>query len=175
MLTAKNETTVFKIWFSKIFFKHQFHHWLLRFIQKWNFVSVQTNFVGGPLYFRNVMLSNFFWIIGVSRFFNFFLSHTRRGAILCFRMFRVSKNFMPKRGISRLCFEKLLSHSTEKIRRWTLLSVTKWYPKNSWQRGGREYHNFSSKIFCLTVLKNFVGESFIVSLISGIENVWDKS
>ena len=29
-------------------------------------------------------------------------------------MFLVSKNFMPKRGISRLCIKKLLSHSTEK-------------------------------------------------------------
>ena len=32
----------------------------------------------------------------------------------------------------------------------------------------RGYHNFPSKIFCLTVPKNFVGEPFSVSLISGI-------
>ena len=31
------------------------------------------------------------------------------------------------------------------------------------------YHDFPLKIFCLTVPKNFVGESFSVSLISGIE------
>ena len=133
----------------------------------------------GTLVFQKCNGVDFFLIIGVPQFCRVFLSHTaknsRRGALLCFRMLRVSKHFMPKRGISRLCFEKLLSHSTEKLRRWTLLSVTKWYPKNSWQRGGREYHNFSSKIFCLTVLRNFVGESFVVSLISGIENVWDKS
>ena len=35
--------------------------------------------------------------------------------------------------------------------------------------GRREYHDFLSKIFCLTVPKNFVGETFSVSLISGIE------
>ena len=33
-----------------------------------------------------------------------------------------------------------------------------------------EYEDFSSKVFCLTVLKSFVGEPFRVSLISGTEN-----
>ena len=33
----------------------------------------------------------------------------------------------------------------------------------------REVSRFPSKIFCLTVPKNFVGEPFRVSLISGIE------
>ena len=37
------------------------------------------------------------------------------------------------------------------------------------KRGGK-YHNFPSKFFCLTVPKFFVGEHFIVSLLSGIEN-----
>ena len=35
--------------------------------------------------------------------------------------------------------------------------------------GGREYNDFLSKVFCLLVPKNFVGEPFSVSLISGIE------
>ena len=35
--------------------------------------------------------------------------------------------------------------------------------------GGGEYQELPSKNFCLTVPKNFVRESFIVSLISGIE------
>ena len=39
------------------------------------------------------------------------------------------------------------------------------------KRGG-EYQDFPSKIFCLTVPKNFVGESFTVAIISGIEKVW---
>ena len=37
--------------------------------------------------------------------------------------------------------------------------------------GGGEYQNFPSKIFCLTVPKNFVGEPFSVSLISGIGKI----
>ena len=37
------------------------------------------------------------------------------------------------------------------------------------KRGG-EYQDFPSKIFCLTWPKSFVGESFTVALISGIEN-----
>ena len=32
-----------------------------------------------------------------------------------------------------------------------------------------EYQDFPSKIFCLTIPKNFVGESFSVSLISGFK------
>ena len=37
------------------------------------------------------------------------------------------------------------------------------------KRGGGEYQDFPSKGFCLTVPKIFVGESFSVSSISGIE------
>ena len=33
-------------------------------------------------------------------------------------------------------------------------------------------HDFSFKIFCLTVPRNFVGEPFSVSLTSGTEKVW---
>ena len=33
-------------------------------------------------------------------------------------------------------------------------------------------HDFASKLICLTVPKNFVGEPFSLSLISGIEKVW---
>ena len=51
---------------------------------------------------------------GASRFFvEIVLSHStqtfRRGTLLCFRKFRVSKNFMPKRGTSRFSIEKLFS------------------------------------------------------------------
>ena len=35
-----------------------------------------------------------------------------------------------------------------------------------------EFQDFQSKIFCLTVPKISVGESFTVALISGIEKVW---
>ena len=33
-------------------------------------------------------------------------------------------------------------------------------------------HDFASKLICLTVPKNFVGEPFSLSLVSGIEKVW---
>ena len=36
------------------------------------------------------------------------------------------------------------------------------------------YHDFPLKIFCLTVPKNFVGEPFSVSLISGIEKFYTR-
>ena len=35
-----------------------------------------------------------------------------------------------------------------------------------------KYQHFPSKIFCLTVPKNAVGEPFSLSLISGVEKVW---
>ena len=35
-----------------------------------------------------------------------------------------------------------------------------------------EYHNFPSKFLCFTVPEIFVGEPFIVSLISGIESFY---
>ena len=57
------------------------------------------------------------------------------------------------------------------IRRGALLCcVSEKFRKREWlwiRRG--EYEDFPSIVFCLTVLKNFVGEPFRVSLISGIE------
>ena len=50
-----------------------------------------------------------------------------------------------------LCFRKI--SGSEKV--------------NESERG--EYQDFPSKIFCLTVPKNLVRESFIVSLISGMQ------
>ena len=38
--------------------------------------------------------------------------------------------------------------------------------------GGGEYQNYPSKIFCLTVAKNFVGQPFSVSLIYAIEKFY---
>ena len=40
-----------------------------------------------------------------------------------------------------------------------------------WIRGG-EYQDFASKVFCLTVMKNFIGEPFSVSLSAGTEKLW---
>ena len=101
-----------------------------------------------------------------------------RGTLLCFRKFRLSKNFMPKIEISPFSIENFLSHSTEKLGRGALLCFTNFLvSKKIWIRGeggGREYHDFLPKIFCPKVPKFFVGESFSVSLISGIENFMDK-
>ena len=60
----------------------------------------------------------------VEKFPSLSVEKFRRGTRLCFRKFRVSKNFMPKRGISRFSTENF-SHSTEKFRRGTLLCFTK--------------------------------------------------
>ena len=48
-----------------------------------------------------------------------------------------------------------------------------WYRKSFWIRGG-EYQDFPSKIFCLTVPKNFVVETFcaVFQKISGSEKVY---
>ena len=48
--------------------------------------------------------------------------------------------------------------------------IEKFYVKEG--GGGREYHDFLSKFFCLTVPKNFVGEHFSVSIISCIERFY---
>ena len=95
-----------------------------------DFVSLSTEkFPRRTLVIQKCYGVEFFFIIGVPRFCRFFSSHTaekvRRGALLCFRMFRVSKNLKTERGISRLCIEKNLSHSAEKIRRRTFLCLTK--------------------------------------------------
>ena len=44
--------------------------------------------------------------------------------------------------------------------------------KKFFDKRGGEYQDFVWKKFCLTLLKNFVGEPFSVSLISSIEKVW---
>ena len=84
-------------------------------------------------------------------------------------------------GIEKCCasecyitifYQNFLSHSTETFRRGTLLccvSENFGYRKMLCFRG--LYHNFPSKIFCLTVPKNAVGEPFSLSLLSGMEKV----
>ncbi len=69
--------------------------------------------------------------------------------------FRVSRNFMPKKGISRkVSIEYLLSNSSEKRRSGTPLSFTKLVVSKKYmdkRDGGRrivrEYHGFLSKDF----------------------------
>ena len=60
--------------------------------------------------------------------------------------------------------------SAEKFCRGTFLCFRKSLEsKNNRDKRRGGYHDFLSKLFCLTVPKNFVWESFSVSLISGIE------
>ena len=73
-------------------------------------------------------------------------------------------------GKSRFSVEKIFSHSAEKFRRATLLcSVSEIFRrgKSLWIKGGGN-QEFASKKFSLPVPKNFAGESFTASLISGI-------
>ena len=115
---------------------------------------------------------------GISRFsIENSLSHSteklRRGTLLSFTKFLVSKKFMDKRGggVSRFSVKNFLSHSAEKFRRGTLQCVTDFgYRKVLCFRGLCQ--DFPSKVFCLTVPKNFVGELFSVSLISGTEKIY---
>ena len=69
------------------------------------------------------------------------------------------------RGLCQDFLSKLfLSHSTEKLRRRTLLCFTKFLVlKNVRDERGGEYHDFLSKLFCFTVPKHVVEEPFCVS------------
>ena len=64
-----------------------------------------------------------------------------------------------------------MSYSTKKLHSGTPPCLTKIPVSKSFmdKSGGKEYHNFPSKLFCLTLPRILVGEPFSVSLISGIE------
>ena len=77
--------------------------------------------------------------------------------MLCFRSFLVAKNFLDKKvggGLSKLFVEFLV--------------VKKFMEK----KGEWEYRKFPSKIFCLKVPKSLVGDTFSLSLFSGIEKFY---
>ena len=66
--------------------------------------------------------------------------------------------------MSRFSVEIVLSHNTRKLRRGTLLCFTNiLVSKNVRDKRGGGYHDFLSKLFCLTVPNHFVEESFCVS------------
>ena len=72
--------------------------------------------------------------------------------------------------VLRFSVHTFLSHSTEKLRRGSLPCSRKiMRSKTVRHKRGGEYQYFPSKLFCFTVPKIFVGESFSVSLISGIK------
>ena len=145
--TVWNKTTVLNLAF-KSFSKQKFQHWFLYFIQQ--------------------VITIFRWESFVSIAWKI-----RKRTLLCFRKFRLSKNFKSKREISWFPIEQLLSHSIKEVRTWTLLFLRKsLVPKFLWIRRGKGVSPFSVENFCLTLPKNFVGESFIVSLFSGTESVF---
>ena len=94
--------------------------------------------------------------------------------MLCFRKNRVAKKFLDKReGKYQDFLRKFLSHSAGKSRRGTLYSFIFFgCRKGLGERVGGEYQYFTSKISFLTVTKNFVGQTFKVSLIAGIKKIY---
>ena len=100
-------------------------------------------------------------------------------SVPCFRNIPVAKKFIDKRvegggwGISRLYIEIFLPHSAKKFRRGILYCCNNFgYRKILDKRGGGSIKFFRGKIFCITVPKVSVGETFSVALISGIEKFW---
>ena len=81
---------------------------------------------------------------------------------------------MPMRGIARFSIENLLSHSTEKLCRGTLLCFTKFLvSKKFMDKRAGGVSRFSVENFLSHSAEKFRrGESKSVSLISGIEKVW---
>ena len=78
---------------------------------------------------------------------------------------------MTEGGVSRFSVEKNSSDSAENFRGWResfRVSFISGIDK-VWIRGGKQYQDFLSKFFCLTVPKKFVSEPFRVSLNSGME------
>ena len=93
--------------------------------------------------------------------------------MLCFRKILVAKKFMGKREreVSRFSFREILSHSVEKCRKGILYSFINFgYRTILCFRGLCD--DFPSKIFCLVVQNDFVGQTFRFSLISGIEQFY---
>ena len=106
------------------------------------------------------------------------LSHSakdfRRGTLLCFRTFPVSKSFMLNTGILRFSIENLLPHCTKKHRRGSFLCFTSFLVLETLMHkmggGAKDYHDFLSSLFVPQCQKN-VGELFGVSLVLGIEKI----
>ena len=86
----------------------------------------------------------------------------------------VSENFWNRKmlrirergGASRLSVEILLSYSTENLRRGNLCFRKLLVSKNVKDKRERGHHDFPSKLCCLTVPKNFAGETCVS------ENFW---
>ena len=104
-----------------------------------------------------------------------FLSHSgkklRGGALLCFRKFLVWRKLWMRGGVSRFSVRNFLTNSAEKHREGTLLCFRNFGVSKKFMHN-RGYHKFPSKIFCLTVPKNFVGIPSMFQKIWGIEKFY---
>ena len=80
---------------------------------------------------------------------------------------------MLQRVMSRFSIENFLSHSAENFRWGALRCFRKFLVWKNYE-SEEGYHVFPSKIFCLTVPKNLVGEPFcaVLQKISGSEKVY---
>ena len=65
-------------------------------------------------------------------------------------------------GVSRYSVEIFLSHSAENLRRDYFIVALISGTEKFWRRGGREYQEFTSKNFCLTVPKISVGNTLLL-------------
>ena len=148
------------------------------------------NFVGESFSVSLISGIEKFWIRGgreyrdfPSKIFYLTVPKIFVGELFCaVSKFTVGKKFMDKRGgggggggVSRFSVENFLSHSAENFRRGILhCCINFGYRKGLDKRGGGP-QDFPSKIFCLTVPKNFVQEPFSVSLTRVSKTVKDKS
>ena len=75
--------------------------------------------------------------------------------------------------VSRVPLEKFVSHSAEKPRRGNLQFFRKFLLSKKVRDRRRGYQDCPSRTFCLSIPKNFVREPFSVSLISGVETLYN--
>ena len=89
--------------------------------------------------------------------------------MLCSRKYLILKKVWRRGGggEQRFSAEIYLSHRAENFRRGTLLCFTEFLVSKKFLEKRGQYQEFSSKIFCLTLPGNFVGEPFSVSLFLG--------
>ena len=142
-------------WYRKFWKIRGGYHYLA---SKIFFLTVPENFVKEQLCVsKNFWYRKFLCRRGGTRFcVGNFLSHStkkfRRGALLCQK---ISGLKILHKIVYHDFVENWFSHSTENFRRRTLHSSENFfYRKFFWV--GRGYHDFLSKLFCLTVPKKFL-------------------
>ena len=113
---------------------------------------------------------------GISRFsVKIFMSHSaenfRKEILLFLRNFLVSKSFMDEKGGITFFRRKFLVSQCRKIS-WASLQCFRKFGVSKNFMHNRGYDKFPSKIFCLTVPKNFVGIPSMFQKIWGIEKFY---